>query len=328
MISKPQTVRTGFTLVELLVVIAIIGILIGMLLPAVQSVREAARRIACANNMRQLSLAHLNYESANGVFPPGLNCPLSQSISGAFFTSSTYADGRPFPEPPIPDSFGSWMVWIMPFIELNNTFDALDLTSRETAGANVDTRDSPGAQVIPGYVCPSDFNPEVVNEVSGSFFGPNSYFGVGGRQVWFIAGGVTGDGVLHYNSSVGLRDIFDGSSNTLLVGERFSFDPEWLDFSTFRGYAWSNALSARDCLSGVLEPINYRLPVGEGPNPGFDLTDKKFNSFSSGHTGGANFAAVDGSTHFLTLQSAAELEILEFLAVIDDGSIAGIDDAQ
>lgn len=318
----------GFTLVELLVVIAIIGILIGMLLPAVQSVREAARRTSCANNMRQLALAHLNYETSYGEFPPGLNCPLSDSMSGAFFTSSTYADGSPFPQPPIAGKFGSWMVWIMPFIELNNTFDAMNLDVRESASGNVDTRESPGAQVIPGYICPSDFNPNVVNEISGRFYGPNSYFGVGGRQVWFIAGGVTGDGILHYNSSVGFNDILDGSSNTLLIGERFSFDAEWADFSTFRGYAWSNALSARDCLSGVLEPINYQLPVGAGPNPGFDLTDKKFNSFSSGHAGGSNFCAADGSVHFLSLQGAGQLEILEFLAIKDDGSIAGIDDAQ
>ena len=318
----------GFTLVELLVVIAIIGILIGMLLPAVQQVREAARRTSCANNLRQLALANLNYESANKQFPPGLNCPLSDSLSGAFFTSSTFSDGRPFRQPPVADKFGSWLVWIMPFMELSNTIDAMNLDVRETASGNVATPTSPGALVIPGYVCPSDFNPTVVNEISGNFYGPNSYFGVGGRQVWFIAGGVTGDGMLHYNSSVKFRDILDGSSNTLLIGERFSFDQEWDQFSTYRGYAWSNALSARDCLSGVLEPINYQLPLGSGPNPGFDLTDKKFNSFSSGHTGGANFAAADGSIHFLSLRNAGQLEVLEYLAIKDDGSIAGIDDAQ
>ena len=316
----------GFTLVELLVVIAIIGILIGMLLPAVQQVREAARRTACANNMRQLALANLNYESSYEVFPPGLNCPFSTtSGDGGFFSSSEYTDGTSFPEPPIPDKFGSWMVWIMPFMELNNTFDLMNLDVRETASGNVDTPSSPGAQVIPGYTCPSGFNPTVVNEVLGKFFGPNSYFGVGGRQVWFISGGVTGDGVLHYNSSVGFRDITDGSSNTLLIGERYSFDKEWEDFSTFRGYAWSNALSARDCLSGVIEPINYQLPLGSGPDPGFDLTDKKFNSFSSGHAGGSNFAAVDGSVHFLSLQGAGQLGILEYLAITNDGTISGIE---
>lgn len=319
--------RHGFTLVELLVVIAIIGILIGMLLPAVQSVREAARRTSCANSMRQIAVANLNYESTNEVFPPGLNCPFSvTSGDGGFFTSSAYADGSQFPEPPIPGKFGSWMVWIMPFMELNNTFDLMNLDVRETASGNVDTPQSIGAQVIPAYTCPSDFEPTRVQEVIGKFFGPNSYFGVGGRQVWFIAGGVTGDGMLHYNSSVGFRDITDGSSNTLLIGERYSFDREWEGFSAFRGYAWSNALSARDCLSGVLEPINYELPLGSGPDPGFDLTDKKFNSFSSGHPGGANFAAADGSVHFLSLQGAGQLGVLEYLAITNDGNIAGIDD--
>ncbi len=318
--------RRGFTLVELLVVIAIIGILIGMLLPAVQSVREAARRTQCANNQRQLALACLNYESAHMHFPPGLNCPIGGG-SGSFFSSSTFTNGRPFPEPPHQGRFGSWMVWIMPFIEQNNLYSMLDLTVRERAFNSV-AIDSPGAQLVDAFLCPSDIAPEVIQVGSNGFFAPNSYLGVGGRSVWFIAGGASGDGMLTYNSSVKFGQITDGSSNTLLIGERLSMDPEWPDFHTYRGWAWSNALAARNCLSGVLAPINYNFPVGSGPNPGFDLTDLKFNSFSSGHTGGANFAAADGSTHFMSQQGAASLAILEFLAIINDGNVAGIADAK
>ena len=318
--------RLGFTLVELLVVIAIIGILIGMLLPAVQQVREAARRTKCSNNQRQLALGCMNYESAQGHFPPGLNCPLQDGLSGAFFESSSFndADNTAFPQPPHKDQFGSWFVWLMPYIERNNLFDQLDLSVRELNGPNCISLDAPGAQLVDTFYCPSDVEPEIV-VYNGRYFAPNSYLGVAGRQSFFITG-ATGDGVLNYNSSVTFGDIGDGSSNTLLIGERYSYDPEWEDFVNRRGWAWSSALSAQDCLGGALGPINYQLPQGSGPNPPFSLTDIKLSSFSSGHAGGAVFAAADGSTHFLTGQGAADIETLEFLVMYADGAVVGIDD--
>ena len=324
--------RRGFTLVELLVVIAIIGILIGMLLPAVQQVREAARRIECGNNARQLALGCLNYESAFMRFPPGLNCPKQGDEGGdrdgVFFSSNEYIDGTPFPSAPQSGKFGSWMVWIMPFIEANNSFQQLDLNFRERAMNNVLGPDSPGAQIIPAFLCPSDFSDDIVIFQDDFYFAPNSYFGVGGVTSWFIAGGVSGDGILTANSSITFSQISDGSSNTLLIGERYSFDPEWPVYTDKRGWAWSDALSLQNCLSGVDEPINYQLPEGSGPNPGNFLTNKKINSFGSGHPGGANFALADGSVHYLSNTGAADLEVLERLAVRNDGNVAGIDDAQ
>jgi len=325
--SKVGRTRTAFTLVELLVVIAIIGILIGMLLPAVQAVREAARRIQCSNNQKQLALACLNYESAQMKFPPGLNCPFSQSSGdGGFFSSNEFTDGRPFPEPPIPGQFGSWMVWVMPFIEAGNHFDQLNLDQRERDSGNVATLDSPGAQLVGAFLCPSDFQPDI-NEISGDFYAPNSYVGVGGRISYWI-NDATGDGILNYNSSVTFGQITDGSSNTFLLGERFHFDEEWPDFSQSRGWAWSNALAAQDCLAGAAEPINYKIPEGEGPNPSNFFKNKKQSSFSSGHTGGANFAAADGSTHFVAEGGAASIEILEFVVVFNDGETTGVNDVK
>lgn len=325
--------RTGFTLVELLVVIAIIGILIGMLLPAVQAVREAARRIQCGNNQKQLALACLNYESAHGEFPPGLNCPIqvNNQPSGGFFggdNRNEFVDGRPFPDAPIPGKFGSWLVWIMPFIEASNSFDQLNLNTRESSSGNVDTLDSPGAQIVSAFLCPSDFETDTIIEVSGDFFAPNSYVGCAGRIAWFIAD-ATGDGILNYNSSVTFGEISDGSSNTILLGERFHFDAEWAGFSDSRGWAWSNALSARDCLAGSAEQINYQIPQGEGPSPSFAFTNPKQSSFSSAHTGGANLAAADGSTHFLSDSGgAAGLSILEAVTIYNDGIVAGVNDVQ
>ena len=324
----------GFTLVELLVVIAIIGILIGMLLPAVQQVREAARRIECANNLRQLAIATLNYESAHMEFPPGLNVPISDTgANGTMRASDTRADGTGFPPPPITDCYGSWMTWILPFIEQNNIYSELQEIQSSTGENWLHTRELDYAGTptnIASYkisllLCPSDVDEDVINPFADFWFGANSYFGVAGKQGWYLSG-VTSDGILTYNSDVTFSDISDGSSNTLLIGERYSFDAEYENFRSFRGWAWNSRSSARDCIVGVLEPINYQLPPGVGPSPSFFYTDKKFNSFSSAHPGGANFAVADGSVQFVTLESTAGLQVLEYLAIMNDGNVAGVKD--
>ena len=220
------------------------------------------------------------------------------------------------------------MVWVLPFMEANNTFNLLDLSERETGLDNVRGPDSPGAQIIPTLLCPSDFSSDIVIFGSDSYFAPNSYFGSSGLESWFINGGVSGDGMLYPNSSVTFGQISDGSSNTLLIGERFSFDEEWDDWTNRRGWAWASALGIQDCIAGVLSPINYKFPEGSGPNPSNALKDLKYNSFSSGHPGGANFALCDGSVHFLTNEGAADLEVLQFLAIRNDGVVAGINDVK
>ena len=141
--------RRGFTLVELLVVIAIIGILIGMLLPAVQQVREAARRIQCANNVRQLSLAVLNYESSQMLFPPGWN-------------SVSEIDTNP--------GWG-WSAILLPFIEQNNLASQIDYQSSITAPVN----EAILQQVVQGHLCPSDPDPEVadLSDATGNSVGNN-----------------------------------------------------------------------------------------------------------------------------------------------------------
>lgn len=309
--------RAGFTLVELLVVIAIIGILISMLLPAVQQVREAARRTQCANHERQMALACLNYESAHMHFPPGLNVPLAADGggSGSIPTWVTEID-----KPKFPTKYGSWLVWILPFIEQNNLYVQLDLNQREYANAL--GPDSPAAEVVPFYICPSDIEEDTIT-FNDYHFGVNSYFGSAGIQGWFLSG-LTRDGVLYYNSSTTFGGISDGSSNTFLLGERYSNDPLYPTFKDFRGWAWSSAFSARDCIVGMLEPVNFKIPTSEGmiTNSDFFWTDKKFNSFSSAHPGGANFALCDGSVHFVS--DSTGLETLENLAIRNDGNVVSI----
>ncbi|MEM7785493.1 MAG: DUF1559 domain-containing protein, partial [Planctomycetota bacterium] len=298
---KSKLKRNGFTLVELLVVIAIIGILIGMLLPAVQQVREAARRATCANNLKNLALANHNFESTHERFPPGLNVPINRgqlvSSSGSFSTG--FANALDMPEPFYEDRFASWMIWILPYMEQNSTYDDLDLSQREYVNARGNT--SVAARVIPTFICPSDI-PEDTSNFSDFYFGVNSYFGCAGRQGWFLYD-LSYDGILYYNSQIKMGQISDGTSNTFLLGERFSLDPEFPAFKNYRGWAWSSSYAARDCIVGMLEPVNYQLPVGAGPNPSFSLQDKKFNSFSSGHPGGANFAMADGSSQFVAGES-------------------------
>lgn len=310
--------RSGFTLVELLVVIAIIGILIGMLLPAVQQVREAARRIQCGNQLRQLALACHNFESANGHFPSGLHVPIDNNLSGGITESQSAEWG--VPPGPAGDQFGSWMVWIFPFMEQNNLFDRIDTSVRETGGTNPEVSN----EIVPNLLCPSDIEAETA-EFGGQVFGANSYFGCAGIQGWF-KDLLTHDGILFYNSKVTFGEISDGSTNTFLLGERYSEDPEYPAFGNFRGWAWSNDNSARDCIVGMLEPINFMLPEGTGPNPNFDETDQKFNSFSSGHPGGANFAMGDGSVHFVNGSSNSDLTLLQALAVRNDGEVVNITD--
>ncbi len=317
MSCQPRLKSNGFTLVELLVVIAIIGILIGMLLPAVQQVREAARRTQCANNLRQIGLACMNFESTYQHFPPGLNVPIGQG-SGSWFSNSASTIG--VKEPAFSGKFGSWMVWIFPFMEQNNLFDQLDLTQREYV--NAQGPNSPAATVVSNLLCPSDI-PEQTVVYQDYHFGANSYFGVAGLQTWYIYN-ITFDGILYCNSKTTFAKITDGSSNTLLAGERYSKDNEWEAFKGYRGWAWSSSLSARDCIAGVVEPINYKLPLGSGPNPSYGLQDKKFNSFSSGHPGGANFVVADGSVQFLTATGTGDLAVLQNLAIRNDGNVADV----
>ena len=309
--------RSGFTLVELLVVIAIIGILIGMLLPAVQQVREAARRTQCSNQLRQIALACHTYEGTYKRFPPGLNIPFEQG-SGSFDANEKAKWN--LNEEPIKDQFGSWMIWILPFIEQNNLFNQLDTSVRESAGVNPTF----SGEVIPGYICPSDIA-ETTIEVSGRTYGVNSYHGVAGFQGWF-KDDLTHDGILYYNSAVTFAQISDGSTNTFLFGERYSDDPEFEGFSGFRGWAWANENAARDCIVGMLEPVNFMLDEGDGPNPGFPEQDKKFNSFSSGHPGGANFAMGDASVQFVDGSSNSDLALLESLAIRNDGNVVNFND--
>jgi len=192
--------RRGFTLVELLVVIAIIGILIGLLLPAVQSVRAAARRISCSNNLHQIGLGLHNYHAALGSFPPG----------GIEPRSPKWPNGRQL----------AWSVFLLPYIEQQALYDSLDTGKPFDAPEN-----APGAaHVLSVYRCPSVSR--TADLVDGR--GACDYGGIYGERI--SSPNNPPKGTMLYDRAIAFRDITDGSTNTLCISEDAGFaDGQWIN---------------------------------------------------------------------------------------------------
>ena len=291
--------RRAFTLIELLVVIAIIGILIALLLPAVQKVREAAQRSQCQNNLKQLALAAHNHEGVYGRFPPGLNITMPPALR--------------FPPTPVPGQSFSWIEALLEFFEQDNLKKSMNFVTANGADSqyakgNCDSPDAPGAQTIKILLCPSDRLPSPPVQIYGGNYhlGLTSYGGNAG-SVSMVYTLQKFDGVLYTNSAVRPGDIIDGTSNTIMIGERFHYDPNFANISDYAGWAWANANSTEDYLLGAGltganvhtgTPINWMVPDGQGANVLYQ--QPRFNAFGSGHPGGANFAFADGSVRFLT----------------------------
>jgi prepilin-type N-terminal cleavage/methylation domain-containing protein/prepilin-type processing-associated H-X9-DG protein len=290
--------RRGFTLIELLVVIAIIAILIALLVPAVQKVRDAASRASCQNNLKQIGLAAHNFHDAKKKFPAGTYLPYSFNGGGPpAFTS---------PGPVYPNTYSNVMIALLPYVEQSALYNQMNLAT--TQYGNCASQTAPGAQVVPTYICPADILPpnNQTTYVTGGrtyYFGANSYGACAGIRSFY---GMTQDGIFYINSSVRIADITDGTSSTILFGERSHYDPVYdqvypsAPIQTRTGWAWTNGFGGYDYLFGAVRNINWVFPPGTKSDPGFVLQDDRMSTFGSQHTGGANFCFADGSVHFLS----------------------------
>jgi prepilin-type N-terminal cleavage/methylation domain-containing protein/prepilin-type processing-associated H-X9-DG protein len=306
--------RNGFTLIELLVVIAIIAVLIGLLLPAIQKVRAAAARIQCENNLKQIGIALHSFHNDYDRFPPGLEIPIGTGQDG----SMDRAECPKCDQPPGPGQFGNWLMMILPYMEQTSLYQQCGTQSNNftvdykayTSGPN-----STGASVVKSYICPADYAPKPTVQYLQYYFGVNSYFGNAGSFAGPVSEGPPSlDGVLYHNSSVKILAITDGTSNTFLAGERYSFDRnvQDSDLSDWRGWAWTDWNSSGDVLGDTTWGMNYTYAQIANVN-------ERKQVFGSGHTGGANFLLCDGSVHFVT--DGISIVTYVRLSVRNDGKV-------
>jgi len=316
--------RGGFTLIELLVVIAIIAVLIALLLPAVQSAREAARRIQCVNNLKQLGLAFANYESAQGTLPIGAaqNSPLDVDC------------GSPYH---YPREWGA-LALVLPYLEQANIGNSMNFNFRASSTFIV-SRDGASTNAtatqtrIASYICPSDlpitWTNSLANIGSQNFYSQTSYFPSGGtyNTIGYYDGpncwnNDPGNGAFDDSLAYPVSAFTDGTSNTIAAGEasRFMNDldtpfNQWVRFNYFGSSMFPNNGRPQGLL---FEVPNINAPPFDGPLPpgcNFPCNDdykfwalpanapayKNYGAwaFRSFHPGGANFLFGDGSVRFL-----------------------------
>ncbi|PQO26049.1 prepilin-type cleavage/methylation domain-containing protein [Blastopirellula marina] len=344
-ITRVRAGRHGFTLVELLVVIAIIGVLIALLLPAVQQAREAARRMQCSNNLKQIGLALQNYHDTYLVLPPG---GMPQG------TTAHAGEHQP-----------SWIVRILPFLEQSTITNQAVFAGTDWSGRNLDVNWKLKHDIVIGsLLCPSsDLDPtrqQGTNSGTQSLGAPAtinvqvaSYVAIAGAGLepsdLSTAPGRNGVGRMSFNGAMpivnmvngigsspqrqqalSLAQITDGTSNTFCVGEQSSSLRESGNLRDCRagniaGGMWSSGSATADSNSQAYNTTTIREPVNWHLYNNYSCTAfhalAKNTSIRSNHPGGAQFVLLDGSVRFVT--ETTDLRNLLKLAIRDDGLVLG-----
>ena len=339
--SRKSTLRRhGFTLIELLVVIAIIAVLVGLLLPAVQKVRETANRMQCANNLKQLALACHNFHNDHNFFPPGFDYGYYTNYPQASATTAQYVATYGATPPGLPTDFGSWMVMILPYIEQGNLASQWPTTWTQYTGitpkysvfnlpayaAAVNGPGAPEGQALKVMECPSYIVPNWVyvqapstNFPLGAYFGLTSYAACYGTMPYATPAYPTPpikNGVFNYNSMTRVLDITDGTSSTILLGERCSIDPCFTNYQAGISGVWASTQYNSGASTPV--PINFQLTLPCADYPASNVDDNlRASAFGSSHANGANFALADGSVRFLA--DSLPLQTLQALSTFATG---------
>lgn len=301
--------RAGYTLLELILVIGIIAILIGLLVPAVQRARDASFRIQCSNNLKQIGLALQQYHDLNQGLPPGVS-----------------SEDGPYPYPSL-----GWSARILPFLDQMGLWTITEQAFAQNPFFVVNPPHVGIATVLPVFGCPADPRTRSVMSLQGFGVALTSYLGLEGTNH------TSDDGVLFLDSHIRFSDITDGTSNTLMVGER----PASADGTLGWWYGgWGQDHNRKDgscdTVLGVAEVnIGAGAPWGQnnsscpaGPyafSPG-SLNNQcdTFHFWSPHYGGGAHFLMADGSVHFLSYSAAS---VLSALATRASGEAAQLPDS-
>ncbi|SRR5579871_6419335 len=298
---------TGFTLIELLVVIAIIGVLVSLLLPAVQKVREAANRMSCQNNLKQIGLALQNYHSSSNCFPPGWT--------------------------PIGSGAGNgWIARILPNLEQENLYRGIDLTKDFAVydgGINaqrISILRCPSAPTKRGETTRSMTDYSATNLLYDSHVGDFPEYN---SRDQYNNGGVLLQATLADPTGNRIADILDGASNTIMVAECAGRNQHWingqLDSNSIQGpvsgpggaWAANNEIRVRG-----YDVANRALGVVADPPCGVNCIN--FNEIYAFHPGGANTVFADGSVHFI--RASINIVALRYLVTIRDGHVVNSSD--